>query len=68
VQENRCAMCGKETILSDDDDKEKHRQHQVPASMILEQIDGTYYKFDTADCVLIFKKFKAVYGSTFADE
>jgi hypothetical protein len=36
--------------------------------MIIEQIDGSYYTFDTSNCALMFRKFNAVYGSSFADE
>jgi hypothetical protein len=36
--------------------------------MIIEEINGTCYTFDTANCALMFKRFSAVYGSTFADE
>jgi len=50
----KCALCGK-TILG----KEKE------ADMIVEIIDDTNYTFDTNDCVLMFKKFRGVYGDDF---
>jgi hypothetical protein len=50
----RCALCGK-TILG----KEKE------AKTIVEIIDDTKYTFDTNECVLIFKKFRGVYGNDF---
>jgi hypothetical protein len=64
-------MCGNEAIISDehDSDNNEKKQHEVETpNIIIEQIDGTYYTFDTADCALMFKKFNAVYGSNFADE
>jgi hypothetical protein len=63
-------MCGNEAIISDEHDIEKNeRQQEVETSnIIIEQIDGTCYTFDTADCAMMFKKFNAVYGSNFADE
>jgi hypothetical protein len=73
VRGNRCAMYGKETVISDEHDsnkRDKEQQKQVEASIyiVVEQFDGIHYTFDTADCALIFKKFSAVYGSNFADE
>jgi hypothetical protein len=63
-------MCGKEAIISDEPDKNNEKEHlqQQKSTMIVEQIDGTCYTFDTANCALIFKKFRAVYESSFADE
>ena len=63
-------MCGNETIISDEHDIDNNElQHEVETSnIIIEQIDGTCYTFDTADCAMMFKKFNAVYGSNFADE
>jgi len=42
-----CALCGK-TVASDNG--------------IIEMIDNETYTFDRADCVLMFKKFRSVYG------
>jgi hypothetical protein len=65
-------MCGNEAIISDEHDidkNEKKQQKELETSkIIIEQIDGTSYTFDTADCALMFKRFSAVYGSSFADE
>ncbi|MFL6321434.1 MAG: hypothetical protein ACJ72Q_13280 [Nitrososphaeraceae archaeon] len=72
--ENKCAMCGKDAIIKDGHEKKKEKEQQqqqnnsFSSTMIVEQINGTYYTFDTADCALIFKRFKAVYGSNLADE
>ena len=68
VRGNRCSMCGKEAIISDDHEDDKDQQERAGSNMITEQIDGTYYNFDTEDCALMFKRFSAVYGSNFADE
>jgi hypothetical protein len=67
---NRCAMCGKEHISSDENEHKDCKDQQDPdtSNMITEQIDGSYYTFDTANCALMFKRFSAVYGSNFADE
>jgi hypothetical protein len=63
-------MCGKETVIRDEHDykDDKDQQEQGTSNMITEQIDGTYYNFDTEDCALMFRKFSAVYGSNFADQ
>ena len=48
---------------------EKDQEGELGSSnIIVEQIDGTCYTFDSADCAMMFKKFSAVYGSNFADE
>ena len=66
----KCVMCGNEAIISDEHDSDKNEQNQElgTSNIIIEQIDGTCYTFDTADCATMFKKFNAVYGSNFADE
>lgn len=46
----KCTLCGK-TIIS--------------KKIIVEIIDNTSYTFDTDDCLLMFKKFRGVYGSDF---
>jgi len=64
-------MCGNEAIISDEHDtyKNERQQQEVETSnIIVEQIDGTSYAFDTADCATMFKRFSAVYGNNFADE
>jgi hypothetical protein len=62
-------MCGNEAIISDEHDKNERQQQEVEASnIIVEQIDGTSYTFDTADCATMFKRFSSVYWSGFADE
>ena len=61
-------MCGKEAVISDGYEDDKDQQELAGSNMITEQIDGTYYNFDTEDCALMFKRFSAVYGSNFADE
>jgi hypothetical protein len=60
-------MCGKYAIVRDKHDnknsKEQQEQQQnnsSSSSMIVEQIDGTSYTFDTASCALTFKKFREV--------
>ncbi len=45
-----CALCGK-TVASVEYD-----------NGIVEIIDDETYTFDCADCVLMFKKFRSVYG------
>ena len=54
----KCALCGK-TIISKEKEEPKEKQR------IVEIICGTTYTFDTNDCVLMFKKFRGVYGSDF---
>jgi uncharacterized cysteine cluster protein YcgN (CxxCxxCC family) len=52
-----CAMCGKVIIGKD--------QTENQEKIIFEIIDDTRYTFDSNDCVLMFKKFRNVYGTTF---
>lgn len=66
-------MYRKETVVSDErdgnkSDKEQKQQELNTSNMVVEQIDGRRYTFDTVDCALMFKKFSSVYGSNFADE
>ena len=51
-QHSQCALCGK-TIVN--------VQEQEP-SMLKEIIVGICYTFDTNECVLMFKRFRSVYG------
>jgi hypothetical protein len=50
----KCAMCGNEAIISDehdsDNNEKKQQEVETPNIIIIEQIDGTSYTFDTADC------------------
>jgi hypothetical protein len=64
----KCAMCGNEAIISDEHDSDKNEQQELNSHIILEQINGTCYTFDTTDCAIMFKRFSSVYGSNFADE
>jgi hypothetical protein len=74
AHENKCAMCGKHIFVSDGLDKQNENDQQrennsaSPTMIVVEQIDGSCYTFDTANCAMMFKKFNAVYGSNFADE
>ena len=73
AHENKCAMCGKHVFVSDGLDKKNEKDQQLEdntasPTMIVEQIDGSYYSFDTANCAMMFKRFSSVYGSNFADE
>src|SRR5215467_7053144 len=52
---SQCALCGK-TIIN--------AQEQKP-SILKEAIDGICYTFDTNECVLMFKRFRSVYGDQF---
>jgi hypothetical protein len=65
-------MCGNEAIISDEHDsdknKKKKQQQELNSHIILEQINGTCYTFDSADCAMMFKRFSSVYGNDFADE
>ena len=40
-------MCGKEAVISDGYEDDKDQQELAGSNMITEQIDGTYYNFDT---------------------
>jgi hypothetical protein len=75
AHENKCAMCGKDPIIRDEHDSKNEKEQQLQqqnnsssSTMIVEQINGICYTFDTANCALMFKKFSAIYGSNFADE
>ena len=49
----QCAMCGKPIVTT------------TAKPLIIEQVDGLDYAFDSGDCALIFKKFRSVYGEGF---
>jgi hypothetical protein len=52
-----CALCG--TVIIGKDQTENQEK------IIVEIIDDTHYTFDSNDCVLMFKKFRNVYGTPF---
>jgi len=62
----KCIMCGKDIAISDRPD-DKSESEAYSSRITIEQIDGTSYTFDTADCAMMFKRFRSVYGSNFAD-
>ena len=70
--ENNCAMCGKDAIIRDNYDTKNEKGHRLEDSatsdIIVEQINGTCYIFDTANCAVMFKKFMDIYGGSFADQ
>ena len=49
----QCALCGKKPDL-----------HAQQKETITENIEGVNYTFDSKDCMLMFKKFKSVYGNS----
>jgi two-component system sensor histidine kinase VicK len=54
-QHSECALCGK-TIV----------EHQEQDSSILKEvIGGISYNFDTNECIIMFKRFRSVYGDDF---
>ena len=54
----KCALCGKTFIEPKEGEK---------SSIIQEVIDGTPYRFDTMDCIPMFKRFRSVYGNDFRE-
>ena len=52
-QDSECALCGK-TIVD-----------LQESSILTEAIGGICYTFDTNECVLMFKRFRSVYGDQF---
>jgi len=52
-QHSECALCGK-TIVDLKD-----------SSMLEEVIGGISYNFDTNECVMMYKRFRSVYGDDF---
>ena len=54
----RCALCGKTFTGQKGEEK---------SCMLEEVIDGTPYKFDTTDCITMFKRFRSVYGNDFRE-
>jgi hypothetical protein len=65
-------MCGKDAIVRDDYDTKNENEYRLEdnatADIIVEQINGTCYIFDTPNCAVTFKKFMNIYGSNFADQ
>ncbi len=62
----------KDAIIRDDYDTKNENGHRLEDSpisdIIVEQINGTCFIFDTSNCALIFKKLMDIYGSSFADQ
>src|SRR5919108_2117051 len=54
-QASECSLCGK-TIIG---------QQEQESSILKEVIDGTSFTFDTSECVMMFKRFRSVYGNDF---
>ena len=54
--QGKCALCGK-TLAE--------RQQGEKSYIIEEVIDQTSDKFDTTDCITMFKRFRGVYGIDF---
>jgi len=52
-QQNTCAMCGKKI-------------NEPKKQVLIEKIDDAHYIFDSADCALIFKRFRSLYGNNFS--
>ena len=52
-QDRECALCGKTTIDLQE------------SSKIREVICDTSYNFDTNECVMMYKRFRSVYGDDF---
>jgi len=65
-------MCGKDAITREDYDTKNENEYRLEDSptsdIIVEQINGVCYIFDTSNCALMFKKFMDIYGSSFADQ
>jgi hypothetical protein len=65
-------MCGKDAVVRDDYDTKNENEYRLEdnatADIIVEQINGTCYIFDTSNCAVLFKKFMGIYGSSFADQ
>ena len=65
-------MCGKDAIAREYYDMKNENEHRLEdnptSNIIVEQINGTCYIFDTSNCALMFKKFLDIYGSSFADQ
>ncbi len=51
-----CSLCGK-TIIE--------QEEQESSSIHKEEIDGNSYAFDTNECVMMFKRFRSLYGNDF---
>ncbi|HYT41811.1 MAG TPA: hypothetical protein VEP90_05665, partial [Methylomirabilota bacterium] len=54
----KCALCGK--TFTEQKEGEK-------SCMLEEVIEGTLYKFDSTDCITMFKRFRNVYGNDFRE-
>ena len=56
--EGKCALCGKAFT---------EQQQAEKSSIIEEVIDETSYKFDTKGCIVMFKRFRSIYGNDFKE-
>ena len=50
----KCALCGKKVMSKEQ-------------NIVVEKIDGTSYTFDNSECVLMFKRFRSIYGPDLFD-
>ena len=56
--QGKCALCGKTFA---------ERQQGEKSYIIEEVIDETSYKFDTKGCIVMFKRFRSIYGNDFKE-
>ena len=57
IEANRCFMCAQSSIETKREAKVGHTNETV--------VEGVHYRFDSADCALIFKKLRNTYGKDF---
>jgi hypothetical protein len=65
-------QCVEKTLRLKRTDRKNEKEHGVegdPTSdATIEQINGSSYTFDTANCAMTFKKLMDIFGSSFADQ
>jgi signal transduction histidine kinase len=60
--QGKCALCGRQIEMVTQSSSSTSAGGKKALSPIIETLEGTNYEFDSADCAVMFKRLKSVYG------
>ncbi|MGH9912641.1 MAG: sensor histidine kinase, partial [Nitrososphaeraceae archaeon] len=60
--QGKCALCGRQIEMVTQSSSSTSAGGKKALSPIIETVEGTNYEFDSADCSVMFKRLKSVYG------
>lgn len=60
--QGKCALCGRQIEMVTQSSSSTSAGGKKALSPIIETVEGTNYEFDSADCAVMFKRLKSVYG------